>query len=430
MQLKTFLRPALLAGAVMVLLMVFAACATAAEPQIVEKEVIVEKEIIKEVPVEKQVVVEREVQVPVEKEVPVEVERIKEVPVEVPVEVEKIVEKEVVKEVVKEVLVAPPPLAMPGKGIEVNPARANWNTGYFQEALYSLALEELGYDVQDHQELDNAIFYLAVAQGDVDFWANAWFPLHSQFEETWSQGAEIAGTVIQSGGMQGYLVDKASVEKFGITTLADFSNAEVKEAFDHDGDGKADLYGCSDGWGCNKVIEHQIPAFELSDHINHNTAAYNAMFADVKSRYENGDSVLYYTWAPNSTLTKGFGLVPGSDVIWIEVPSFAHPAITDESNVMIPGVEGCVGDNDPCFMGFAANDIQVVANSEFLEENPAAAKLFEVMNLSLGDVLAQNNRMAAGEDSQEDIDKHAREWAAINADVWNSWLDQARRAAE
>ena len=311
MQLKTFLRPALLAGAVMVLLMVFAACATAAEPQIVEKEVIVEKEIIKEVPVEKQVVVEREVQVPVERQVPVEVEKIKEVPVEVEKVVE--VEKEVIveKEVVKEVLVAPPPVAMPGEGIEVNPARANWNTGYFQEALYSLALEELGYEVQDHQELDNAIFYLAVAQGDVDFWANAWFPLHSQFEETWSQGAEIAGTVIQSGGMQGYLVDKASVEKFGITTLADFSNPEVKEAFDHDGDGKADLYGCSDGWGCNKVIEHQIPAFELSDHINHNTAAYNAMFADVKSRYENGDSVLYYTWAPNSTLTKGFGLVPG-----------------------------------------------------------------------------------------------------------------------
>lgn len=77
---------------------------------------------------------------------------------------------------------------------------------------------------------------------------------------------------------------------------------------------------------------------------------------------------------------------------------------------MIPGVDGCVGDNDPCFMGFAANDIQVIANSEFLEENPSAAKLFEVINLSLGDVLAQNNRMAAGENSQEDIDKHAREW--------------------
>ena len=432
MQLKTFLRPALLASAVMVLLMVFAACATAAEPQIVEKQVIVEKEVIKEVPVEKQVVVEVEKEVVVEKEVPVEIERIKEVPVEVPVEV--IVEKEVLVErevvVVKEVLVNPPPLAMPGKGVEVQPARANWNTGYFQEALYSLALEELGYDVQGHQELDNAIFYLAVSQGDVDFWANAWFPLHTQFEETWSQGAEIAGTVIPAGGVQGYLVDKASVEKFGITTLADFAKPEVKEAFDHDGDGKADLYGCSDGWGCNKVIEHQIPAFELSDHINHNTASYNAMFADVKSRYENGDSVFYYTWAPNFTLSKAGGLIPGTDVIWVEVPSFAHPTVTEESELMASGLEGCVGDKDPCFVGFAANDIQVVANSKFLEENPAAAKLFEVMNLSVGDVSAQNNRMNAGENSQDDIDKHAKEWAAINADVWNSWLDQARRAAK
>ena len=211
MQMKTFLRPALLVSAVMVLLMVFAACATAAEPQIVEKEVIVEREVIKEVPVEKEVVVEVEKEVVVEKEVPVEIERIK----EVPVEVEKIVEKEVVveREVVKEVLVNPPPLAMPGKGVEVRPGRADWNTGYFQEALYSLALEELGYDVQDHQELGPPLFYNAVAQGDLDFWANAWFPLHTQFEATWSQGAEIAGTVIPSGGVQGYLVDKASVEK-------------------------------------------------------------------------------------------------------------------------------------------------------------------------------------------------------------------------
>jgi glycine betaine/proline transport system substrate-binding protein len=391
----------------MSLLFVFAACAsTAPEPQVVEREVT------------------KEVRVEVTKEVPVEVTK------EVPVEVTKEVRVEVEKEVIKEVMMSPPAMAMPGEGVTVRPGRANWNTGYFHEALYSLALEQLGYDVQEHQELDNAIFYQSLANGDLDFWANGWFPLHDQFEDTWSQGAEIAGTVIKGGGMQGYLVDKASVEEFGIMTLADFAKPEIKAAFDHDGDGKADLYGCSDGWGCNKVIDHQIAAFGLSDHVNHNTAAYNAMFADVKARYNNGESVLYYTWAPNSTLTKGFGLSPGSDVIWIEVPSLSHPVITDESMVKIPGVAGCVGGNDPCFMGFAANDINVVANSKFLQDNPAAAHLFEVMRISLGDALAQNNRMEAGENSQEDIDNHAREWAAINADVWNGWLDEARAAAK
>ena len=35
----------------------------------------------------------------------------------------------------------------PGEGITVKPARATWNTGYFQEALVSRALAELGYKV-------------------------------------------------------------------------------------------------------------------------------------------------------------------------------------------------------------------------------------------------------------------------------------------
>ena len=476
MPLKTRLRTVILGCALLSLLLVFIACASdAPEPQIVEKEVIkevpvveqvivekqvpveviVEKEVIREVPVEviveKEVIKEVIVEVPVEtiKEVIVEKEVIKEVPVveqvivekQVPVEV--IVEKEVIREVIVEVPVEViverdsdgaaadhGNIALPGKGVRVWPGRANWNTGYFQEALYSLALEQLGYDVQDHQELDNALFYQAVAHGDLDFWANGWFPSHNQFEEIWSQGAEIAGTVIKGGGLQGYLVDKGSIEKFGIMTLADFAKPEVKAAFDHNGDGKADLYGCTDGWGCNKVIEYQIEAFELSDHINHNTGQYDAMFAEVKARHANGESVLYYASTPGITLTEGFGLVPGSDVTWIEVPSFAHPVIKHEWMVKIYGVEGCVRYHNPCFLGFAANDIQIVANSKFLAGNPAAKRLFEVMNLSLGDVLAQNNRMEAGENSQEDIDNHAKEWAAINEQVWNNWLNQARSAVQ
>ena len=457
MQLKKFLRSVISGGVLMSLLLVFTACASATpEPQIVEKEVIKEVPVVEQVIVEKQVPVEVQVEKEVIKEVPVEVERIVEVPVEVPVEVEVIVEKEVIKEVIvevpkevivekeviKEVIVEVPVevpvsrepevthgnIALPGMGVTVWPGRATWNTGYFQEALYSLALEQLGYDVQDHQELDNALFYESVAHGDLHFWANGWFPSHNQFEDLWSQGAEIAGTVIKRGGMQGYLVDKGSIEKFAIMTLADFAKPEVKAAFDHNGDGKADLYGCTDGWGCNKVINHQIEAFGLSDHINHNSGQYDAMFAEVKRRHANGESVLYYASTPGVTLTERFGLVPGSDVTWIEVPSFAHPVITQEWMTKIYGVDGCVRFHEPCFLGFPANDIQVVANSKFLADNPAAKRLFEIMNLSLEDLMAQNIRMEAGENSQEDIDNYAKEWAAANEQLWNSWLNQARTA--
>ena len=46
----------------------------------------------------------------------------------------------------------------PGKGKAVRPARATWTTGFFLEAIYSRALEDLGYTVEDAKNLANPIF--------------------------------------------------------------------------------------------------------------------------------------------------------------------------------------------------------------------------------------------------------------------------------
>ena len=315
--------------------------------------------------------------------------------------------------------------AMPGEGVSVQPARATWNTGYFQEAIYSAALEDLGYDVAEAQELDNPIFYQSVAAGDVDFWANGWFPLHNQYEETFSQGAEIAGTVAVGGALEGYLIDKAGAEEFGITTLADFERPEVKEAYDADGDGKADLHACPEGWGCNTVIGHHLDDLGLRDHIDEITAGYSASMADAVARYEDGGHILFYTWTPNWTVNV---LAPGEDVVWIGLPQPSYPEEIDEDRLTISGVAGAV--SDPLLMGFPANDINVVANSQFLDENPAAAKMFELIQIPLEDIFAQNAQMNDGEDSQDDIDRQAREWIQAHQSDWDAWLAEARAAAE
>ena len=52
------------------------------------------------------------------------------------------------------------------------------------------------------------------------------------------------------------------------------------------------------------------------------------------------------------------------------------------------------------------------------------------MSIPLGDIFKQNNRMNAGENTQRDIDDHAKEWAATHQDLWDSWLEQARQAAQ
>jgi glycine betaine/proline transport system substrate-binding protein len=80
-------------------------------------------------------------------------------------------------------------------------------------------------------------------------------------------------------------------------------------------------------------------------------------------------------------------------------------------------------------MGWPANDIRPVVNSAFLEENPAAAKLFEVIEIPLDDIFAQNARMFEGEDSEEDLARHADEWIAENREQFDQWLEEARSAA-
>jgi len=306
---------------------------------------------------------------------------------------------------------------MPGKGMTIEPARATWTTGFFLEAVYSRALEDLGYDVKDPKKLSNPIFYQSLVNGDVDFWANGWFPLHdTQLPDNFFDKAAIAGTVAKGGALQGYLVSKKEVEKFGIKSLDDFKRAEVKKAFDANGDGKADLVACPPGWGCEKAITKHLDDYGLNDHINPIKASYTASMADAIARYNNGDPVFFYTWTPNWTVYK---LKPGEDIMWINVP--------DKSAKTASGIPGAV--TDPIRMGFPPNDIQVCANKEFLKKNPAAARLFEVMSIPLEDIARQNNRMQAGENTERDVERHVTEWKALNADTWEGWLKEARKAA-
>jgi glycine betaine/proline transport system substrate-binding protein len=313
--------------------------------------------------------------------------------------------------------------AQPGKGKTIQPARATWTTGFFLEAVYSRALEELGYEVKDPKKLANPIFYQSVYNGDVDFWANGWFPLHdSQLPKNFYDRAELAGTIAAGGALQGYLVSKKAAEEFNIQSLDDFKRDEVKKAFDANDDGKADLVACPPGWGCEKVITHHMQVYELEDHINAIKAGYSASMADALARYNAEEPVFFYTWTPNWTVNR---LVPGKDVLWINVPEIKPTEAQKgfEEAMVQKGVEGAV--SDPLKMGFPANDIKVVANKEFLEKNPAAKKLFEIMTIPLEDIARQNNRMFAGENTEADIERHVTEWIALNQEKWDKWIAEA-----
>jgi glycine betaine/proline transport system substrate-binding protein len=164
------------------------------------------------------------------------------------------------------------------------------------------------------------------------------------------------------------------------------------------------------------VIEHQLTEFGLRDTVNHNQGEYNAIIADTIARNAGGENVLYYTWTP---YWVSGALVPGEDVEFLAVPYSSLP----DGATAEPTFEG----KD---LGFAVDSIRIVATDEFLTANPAAAKLFEVAQININDISIQNKKVADGEDSSEDIDRHVAEWIDANRAAYDGWLDAARVAAK
>ena len=267
-------------------------------------------------------------------------------------------------------------------------------------------------------------FFFFAAQGDVDFWANGWFPLHDRFLE-YSQitgKVQPTGFQVQAGALQGYMIDKVSADELGISNLADLQDPEIAAVFDNDGDGKADLIGCNEGWACAGVIDHQLGAYELTESVTHIKGDYSTLIVDTVEQFKAGEPVLFYTWTPNWTVSE---LVIGEDVVWLSVPFSSLPDDPD-ADTAVESIPGCL--ESPCDMGFGPNDIRVVANTEFLKANPAAATLFELVEIPLDDIAAQNVRFRAGENSPEDIRGHAESWIQNNGDRVDEWLAAARAA--
>jgi glycine betaine/proline transport system substrate-binding protein len=130
----------------------------------------------------------------------------------------------------------------------------------------------------------------------MDLWVNGWFPLHNSYKKAFESGAETLGYVAKGGALQGYLVDKKTADAHNIKTIEDFKKPEIRKLFDNDGDGKAELVACPPGWGCEKVIAHQLDAYKLRDYVEPIKAAYAASMADALGRYKSGGSIFFYTW--------------------------------------------------------------------------------------------------------------------------------------
>ena len=107
--------------------------------------------------------------------------------------------------------------------------------------------------------------------------------------------------------------------------------------------------------------------------------------------------------------------------MWLEVPFSSAPGEQKGTDTKLPN-----GKN----YGFVVNKQHILANKAWAEANPAAAKLFEIMQLPVSDINAQNHAMSKGQNKPADIDRHVEGWIKAHQKTFDSWLEQARAAAK
>ena len=306
---------------------------------------------------------------------------------------------------------------LPGKGITVQPVQSTISEESFQTLLVSRALEKLGYTVDKPSEVDYNVAYTSIAAGDTTFIATNWQPLHDDmYAAAGGDNKFYRKGVYVSGAAQGYLIDKKTAEQYHITSIDQLKDPQIAKLFDTNNDGKADLTGCTPGWGCEAVINHQIDAYGLSKTVTHNQGNYAAMMADTIARFKKGQPILYYTWTPY--WVSGV-LRPGQEVVWLEVPFSSLPGEQAKLDTKLPN-----GKN----FGFVLNSQHVLVNKGFAAKNPVAARLFETMQLPVGDINAQNLRMRNGEDKPADIARHVDGWIKAHQKTFDAWIETAKAA--
>jgi glycine betaine/proline transport system substrate-binding protein len=106
-------------------------------------------------------------------------------------------------------------------------------------------------------------------------------------------------------------------------------------------------------------------------------------------------------------------------VQWLNVQTTELPEGEEGANTTVEGLGN---------LGFSVNDQMVIANTDFLSNNPSARRFFELVQVPIEDINAENLLVNEGENSEEAIQKHAADWIAAHQADWDRWIAEAKAA--
>ncbi|MDS1271576.1 glycine betaine ABC transporter substrate-binding protein [Lipingzhangella sp. LS1_29] len=262
-----------------------------------------------------------------------------------------------------------------GEGQEISIGLIPWEEAIAVTHLWSVILEEKGYDVSI-EELDVAPTFQGVAQGDVDLFLDTWLPdTHGEYMDEYGEDIEELGAWYDDATLH-LTVPEYVDEVDSIADLAD--NADL---FDNQ------IVGIESGSGLAQLTNDEVmPTYGLDDDFTHDESSTAGMLTELDSAIAAEEPIVVTLWRP-------------------------HPAYAEYDLKDLEDPEGTLGEGET---------LESIARDGFSDDAPEVAEWLGDFNLS-PDEIAELTNLVVNE-HEGDEEEGARVWLQDNTDFLDRTL--------
>jgi len=206
----------------------------------------------------------------------------------------------------------------------------DWDSANVHTAIVGFILEKgYGCEVQVTKGSTSPIM-AAHYDGQLDIITEVWRDnIVQMHEEAVAKGQIIELGVNTPSSTQGFYVDKATSDKYGLKSVEDMKKPEIAKLFaDPEAPGKGRMTSCISGWTCYTInmVKHKVYGLD-EFYTNFDPGSGGALDAAIAGGFKKGKPVFSYYWTPT-------GLMGKVDLVQLKEPKYDNACWTKMMKVV------------------------------------------------------------------------------------------------
>ena len=200
----------------------------------------------------------------------------------------------------------------------------DWDSANVHTAIVGFILEKgYGCDVQVTKGSTSPIM-AAHYDGQLDIITEVWRDnIVQMHEEAVAKGQIVELGVNTPSSTQGFYVDKATSDKYGLKSVEDMKDPKIAKLFaDPEAPGKGRMTSCISGWTCYTInlVKHKVYGLDKY-YTNFDPGSGGALDAAIAGAFKKGKPVFSYYWTPT-------GLMGKVDLVQLKEPAYDNACWT------------------------------------------------------------------------------------------------------